>query len=101
MSLDATTFESTANETLDSLMDALDEQLGDTMDVDLQAGILTLDLDAGGQYIINKHGPTQQIWMSSPKSGATHYAFVNGVWKNTRDDQFLFAVLESELGCSL
>ena len=101
MSLDATTFESTANETLDSLMDVLDDQLGDTIDVDLQSGILTLELDAGGQYIINKHAPTRQIWMSSPKSGATHYAYVDGTWKNTRDGQLLNTVLEAELGCSL
>lgn len=101
MTLDASTFERVAEETLESLMDAIDEQLGDSLDVDLDNGILTVELDAGGQYIINKHGPTCQIWMSSPKSGATHYAYQDDAWKNTRDGQDLKAVLAAELGCTL
>ena len=28
-----------------------------------------------GTWVVNKHAPTRQIWLSSPKSGARHYAF--------------------------
>ena len=30
---------------------------------------------AEGTWVINKHAPTRQIWLSSPQSGARHYAY--------------------------
>lgn len=99
MALDETTFEKIADDFLGKLMDAIDDDLGDQMDVDLQGGILTIDLDAGGQYVINKHGPNQQIWMSSPKSGATHYGRDEsaGTWLCTRSGADMLKTLASEL----
>ncbi|MEQ9361280.1 MAG: iron donor protein CyaY [Rhodospirillales bacterium] len=71
MSLDDTSFTRIADATLESFMDAIEAVLGDQADVDLEGGILTIELDSGGQYVINKHAPNRQIWMSSPASGAT------------------------------
>jgi frataxin len=92
-----------AYETLaDSLLATLEEALGDHVDAELQGGILTVEGD-DGTWIVNKHAPTRQIWLSSPKSGARHYAFDagSGQWRDTRGGDELLAVLGAELGVDL
>ena len=89
-------FETLAN----SLLAALEEGVGD--DAELQGGILTVEGEAG-TWIVNKHAPTRQIWLSSPKSGARHYAFeaANGLWRDTRGGADLLTILSGELGVPL
>ena len=92
-----------AFETLaDSLLATLEETLGDHVDAELQGGILTVEGDAG-TWIVNKHAPTRQIWLSSPVSGARHYAFDQdtGRWHDTRGGGDLLEALGSELGVDL
>ena len=98
MSLDESRFTALADEVLEHLCDTVDDVLGDQIDADLHAGILTLSLSGGGQYIINKHTPNREIWMSSPVGGATHFAHVDGRWVSTRDSALvLHEVLAAEL----
>ena len=67
-------FESLAN----SLLAALEEGIGAHADAELQGGMLTVEGEAG-TWIVNKHAPTRQIWLSSPQSRARkHYAFEAG-----------------------
>ena len=89
-------FETLAN----SVLEALEEGLGD--DAELRGGILTVE-GAAGTWIVNKHAPTRQIWLSSPKSGAKHYAFEagKGLWQDTRGGADLFTTLSGELGVPL
>jgi frataxin len=82
----------------DSLLAALEEGIG--ADAELQAGILTVEGD-DGTWIVNKHAPTRQIWVSSPKSGARHFAWDGKVWSDTREKGELLAVLGGELGVAL
>ena len=92
-----------AFETLaDSLLATLEEALADHVDAELQGGILTVEDDAG-TWIVNKHAPTRQIWLSSPVSGARHYAYDAGVgqWQDTRGGGDLLTVLGAELGVEL
>ena len=92
---------SSAFETLaDSLLEALEAGIGD--DADLQGGVLTLEADQG-TWVVNKHAPTQQVWLSSPKSGARHYGFdaASGLWKDTRGGTDLLSTLNAELGVTL
>jgi frataxin len=91
-------FETLAN----SLLTALEEGIGSHADAELQGGVLTVDGDSG-TWIVNKHAPTQQVWLSSPKSGARHYAFdaASGAWKDTRGGADLLTLLSSELGLPL
>lgn len=92
-----------AFETLaDSLLATLEEALGDHVDAELQGGILTVE-GGEGTWIVNKHAPTQQIWLSSPLSGARHYAYDAGLgqWQDTRGGADLLTVLGDELGVSL
>ena len=84
----------------DSLIEALEAELGD--DADLQGGVLTVETDEG-TWVVNKHGPTRQIWLSSPKSGARHFAFdeASQLWKDTRGGADLLATIDTELGIKL
>lgn len=99
MSLSESRFQTLADSYLEDLFDTLDDALGDVADVDLQDGILNVELDQGGTYIINKHAPNCQIWLSSPKSGASHYDYDEAAetWQSTRSDDTLSAVLSREL----
>jgi len=86
----------------DSLLEALEEGLGTVADAELQGGVLTVEGDEG-TWVINKHAPTRQIWLSSPKSGARHYAFDqgSGLWRDTRGPGDLMTILAGELGAVL
>ncbi|NQV46505.1 MAG: iron donor protein CyaY [Rhodospirillaceae bacterium] len=99
MNLDSSTFETLAGSTLEAFMEAIDGTLGEQLDVDLEQGILTIELAGGGQYVLNKHAPSQQIWMSSPVSGATHFDYreQGGGWVSSRGDELLAPMLSGEL----
>ena len=70
-----TSFESTSDETLESLCEHLETIIDDNpklseADVTLASGVLTLVLpNPFGTYVINKQSPNKQIWLSSPQSG--------------------------------
>lgn len=98
MSLDESRFATLASETLERIADTVDEALGDRVDVELDSGILTMSLPGGGQYVINKHGPMKQIWMSSPVSGAWHFEHAGQGWVSTREPR---AVLADQLASEL
>jgi len=97
--MDSTAFEDLAEKTIESLFDAIDEAIGDDADVDLENGILTVELEDGRQYVINKHSPNQQIWLSSPISGAAHYKYDDATtaWISTRSSDVLLDVLSAEM----
>ena len=96
--MDDSAFESLA----DSLLDTLEEAIGAHVDAERQGGVLTVEGD-DGTWLVNKHAPTRQIWLSSPRSGARHYAFdaASGRWQDTRGGGDLLTLLSGELGLSL
>ena len=97
-SLDDSSFSKIADDTLASLMQNIEDVLGDRADVDLQDGILTIDLDEGGHYVVNKHMANRQIWLSSPFSGAAHFAYdPKHGWVATRGGETLHALLGKEI----
>ena len=63
-------FERRAAQALDSLFEQIEDQLGDWLDVELSGGILQIELPDGGAYVVNKHAPNREIWVSSPRSRA-------------------------------
>lgn len=89
-------FETLAN----SVLEALEAELGD--DVERQGGVLTVERDEG-TWVINKHAPTKQVWLSSPKSGARHFGFdaASGLWKDTRGGADFLTTIKAELGVTL
>ncbi len=99
MALTDSSFAALGKKTLEDMLDAIEGGLGDYMDVDLVGGILTIELDEGGEYVINLHAPNQQIWMSSPVSGASHYEYndADDTWVSTKGAGALFGILAAEL----
>jgi iron-sulfur cluster assembly protein CyaY len=103
--MDASQFETRADAALARLQEAVEAAAGDAVDAELVGGILTLEL-AGGVYQINKHLPNRQIWLSSPVSGAWHFAWQAGedgagAWRATRGGERLEDLLGRELSESL
>ena len=96
-------FETLANQVLEDLFEQLETAVGDDAEVDFENGILTVELESGGQYVINKNAPSRQIWLSSPKSGAHHFDQdeATGRWVSTRGAGDLLVLLGGELGASL
>ena len=83
--MDEREFELQAGQVLGRLLDEIEGQAGDDVDVDLEGGILTIALSDGGRYLLNKHGPNREIWLSSPKSGAWHFRHdAEAGWVSTR-----------------
>ena len=93
-------FERRAAEVLDSLFEQIEDQLGDWLDVEMSGGILQIELPDGGAYVVNKHAPNREIWVSSPKSGAWHFADRDGGWRSTRGAEELTALLAGELAAA-
>ncbi len=96
-------FATAAAETLESLMHQLEERFGDDAELDLEDGVLRAEFD-NGVYLINRHMPLQQLWLSSPKSGAWHFApaYFNDTksadWLSTRGEKIsIYDLLNKEL----
>jgi frataxin len=90
-------FQKQATQTLDAIADAVENTLGDAYSVDWAGEILTLEDEQGKQYVLHKHAPTEQLWLSSPLSGAWHFVWQNDTWVSTRGEQTLHDILAQEL----
>ncbi len=92
-------FRTNATAVLQAIMDTVDAHISDTVDADMQGGILTLELEDGRQYVINLHEVNEEIWLSSPISGAKHFAHDSekDQWISTRGEEELLGLLSSEL----
>ncbi|XP_041255034.1 frataxin, mitochondrial [Onychostruthus taczanowskii] len=106
-SLDETTYEKLAEETLDSLADFF-EDLADKpftpedYDVSLGSGVLTVKLGGDmGTYVINKQTPNRQIWLSSPTSGPKRYDWTGRNWVYSHDRVSLHELLSKEFSTAL
>ncbi|EHH57443.1 Friedreich ataxia protein [Macaca fascicularis] len=102
-SLDDTTYERLAEETLDSLAEFF-EDLADKpytfedYDVSFGSGVLTVKLGGDlGTYVINKQTPNKQIWLSSPSSGPKRYDWTGKNWVYSHDGVSLHELLGAEL----
>lgn len=96
-----TAFESLAEAALARVFEAVEAAARDDTEVDLEGGILTIEIDGVGTYVLNKHAPMRQLWLSSPKSGAHHFAWDGARWLSTRGGGDLMALLANELSVAL
>ncbi|XP_015704567.1 frataxin, mitochondrial isoform X1 [Coturnix japonica] len=90
-SLDETTYEKLAEETLDSLADFFEDLTDkpftpEDYDVSLGSGVLTVKLGGDmGTYVINKQTPNRQIWLSSPtRSQKSQICYLSGARSQLR-----------------
>lgn len=92
--MDERQFEIRAQDLLQQVTRAL-EDASDDIDIEMNSGVLTVELEDGRTFVVNKHAPMKQIWLSSPISGASHYAYdhANDCWQSTRDARELTLAL--------
>ena len=64
----------------------------DALDVDLEAGILTITCPDGSRIIVNRQTPNREIWVAA-RSGGFHFRSSDGAWRDTRSGEELFASL--------
>lgn len=108
MAMDQSAFETLAGDTLEGFFDAIEDTLGDRLEAEFEGGILTIELESGGQYVLNRHAPNRQIWLSSPVSGAAHFNYdaEAAQWVSSRaatppdQDQTLAQRLAAELSAA-
>ena len=99
MTLDDSSFATLVQEVLERIANALEDAGADDLDLDLTDGVLTIEDDAGRTWVVNRHVPLKQMWLSSPVSGAAHFAWKAeaGRWTATRGGPPLDEVLATEL----
>jgi CyaY protein len=73
MSIDESRFNQLAEATMSAIEEAI-ETSGADIDYDTISDILTLEFTNGSQIIINKQGPTRQLWVAA-KSGGYHFDY--------------------------
>jgi CyaY protein len=93
-------FERVADETLRTLVSALDTV--ESLETDLQMGVLTLEFPDGIRYVINSHRAARQIWMAAERS-AWHFDFQHETssWRATKDGAELWATVSAVLSRKL
>jgi CyaY protein len=77
------------NETVDALFDQIVEAIDATDaadDVELDQGVLEVSCKDRSKIIINRHAPTQEIWIAA-KSGGYHFRWADGIWLDTRSGE--------------
>ncbi len=90
-----------AEKTIDDLFNKLNK-INNDLDMDLIDNNLTIEFEENKTFIISIHEPTEQIWLSSPISGAHHFSLINDnggdSWKSTRDKKIdLFVIIQKEI----
>ena len=57
-------------------------------DIELNQGVLEITCVNKSKIIINRHAPTQEVWVAA-KSGGYHFKWANGTWTDTRSGEAL------------
>lgn len=85
--------ESEFNQLADSVFQRIEHAADHAgIDATLNGNVLELELDDGQKIIINRHSPTQEIWVAA-KTGGFHYAWTDNRWFSQRDGSELFGKL--------
>ncbi len=68
------------------LEENLEHQLDNQCDIDGREESLQVTLSSGEVWLLNRHGPTQELWLSSPLKGGIHFRFESDLqkWISTR-----------------
>jgi len=77
---------------LSDLCDALETDY----DADFAGDVLVIH-HSRGEFLLNYHGTMDQIWLSSPVSGAHHFNYQNLQWLCTRSQRTLDEILRNDL----
>jgi CyaY protein len=89
-------FDHVADKLLNGLLDQMADLEDESLDVELESGVLTIAFDTGVKYVVNSHRAARQIWASAD-STAWHFEPRNGQWISTKTKEDLYDVLEERL----
>lgn len=68
---------------LSDLFDQIDEIDTDDLDPTLSDGVLKVEFEDGGTYVLSQQVPTRELWLSANLT-AWHFKYADGAW-NERD----------------
>ena len=72
------------------------DRINDSTDADIDnqrtGGMVTLTFSNRTQIIVNLQKPLHEVWMAA-KSGGYHYRWVEGHWKDTKNQAEFFEIL--------
>jgi iron donor protein CyaY len=78
-------------------LETLCEQF-ETMGIDVDESSESISIHTyQGLYLINYHGTMQQIWLSSPITGAHHFQWNDNTWVSTRSSTSLQEIIDQEI----
>lgn len=81
---------------LENLFHQLEKQAPVDWDLDFDGRSLTIEISDSAVFLVNFHQPTEQIWLSSPVTGAHHFAYDHH-WLSTRTHASFIATLLPDL----
>ncbi len=91
------------NEIADALFGRIVETIDATDaadDIELNQGVLEItcahESKGKSKIIINRHAPTQEIWVAA-KSGGFHFKWADNTWIDTRSGEALFDAISRVL----
>lgn len=92
-----------ASQMLENILEQLEAEAAcDDLDIDMVDGVLKLGFEDGGQIIINRQEPLEQLWVASPL-GPAHFSFDSGrdVWLDNKNASTLMETLGQALTLKL
>ena len=97
-------FQNLAKKTLEDIFNVTEKKSQD-FDIDFEGENLIIEIDSS-TFVLSIHNPTQQIWLSSPLSGAHHFEYkeegTGFKWLSTRDNSInLLEKIDMELSSFL
>ena len=96
--LDEAEYERRAQSELLALCDALDGLDTESVEADLESGILTVEFLDGSRFVINSHRAARQIWMAAGHS-AWHFDWsaASRAWIASKSSDELWATLSAAI----
>ncbi len=92
MKMNETKFRALADQMLGTLQDEIEAEFDDA-DCSRSGNVLTVELESGGQVVINIQAPLQEIWLAS-YFGGHHFRCEDEDWIEAKSGRNLKAVAE-------
>lgn len=92
-----------ASQMLENILEQLEaESACDDLDMDMVDGVLKLGFEDGGQIIVNRQEPLEELWLASPL-GPAHFSFdtERDAWINKKNNSTLMQTLGQALTLKL
>ena len=79
-------FRSFVKEVLVDLFGQIDDLDTDDLDPVYQDGVVKVDFETGGTFVLSQQVPVQELWLSANRK-AWHFVYVDGTWveRDTRE----------------